>query len=75
VKRAFHYWKLSQEYGVLKVDALNCVDFLLGVKGKVLEADPGHDLLFLYPGMIDFFTHFKEKAQKENRHRSIQPAF
>jgi len=58
--------KLTKDYGVVKVDALNCVDCLLGGKGKVLEADPDHDLLFLYPGMIGFFSHFKEKAQQEN---------
>jgi hypothetical protein len=58
--------KLTEEYGVVKVDALNCVDCLLGGKGKVSEADPDHDLLFLYPGMIGFFSHFKEKAKQEN---------
>lgn len=58
--------KLTEEYGLVKVDALNCVDCLLGGKGKVLEVDPDHDLLFLYPGMIEFFSHFKEKAQQEN---------
>jgi hypothetical protein len=58
--------KLAEEYGLVKVDALNCVDCLLGGKGKVLEADPDHNLLFLYPGMIGFFSHFKEKAQQEN---------
>jgi len=58
--------KLTEEYGLVKVDALNCVDCLLGGKGKVLEADPDHNLLFLYPGMIGFFSHFKEKAQQEN---------
>ncbi len=58
--------KLTEEYGAVKVDALNCVDCLLGGKGKVLEVDPSHDLLFLYPGMIGFFSHFKEKAQQEN---------
>jgi len=58
--------KLIQEYNIVKVDALNCIDCLLGGKGKVLEADPCHDLLFLYPGMIGFFSHFKEKAQREN---------
>lgn len=55
--------KITEEYGVAKVDALNCIDCLLSGKGKVLEADPNHDLLFLYPGMIVFFSHFKEKAQ------------
>ena len=58
--------KLAEEYGLVKVDALNCVDCLLGGKGKVLETDPDHNLLFLYPGMISFFSHFKEKAQQEN---------
>jgi len=58
--------KLTEEYGIAKVDALNCVDCLLGGKGKVLETDPNHDLLFLYPGMIGFFSHFKKKAQQEN---------
>ena len=58
--------KLTEEYGVVKVDALNCVDCLLGGKGKVSEADPDHDLLFLYPGMIGFFSHFKEKAKEAN---------
>jgi hypothetical protein len=58
--------KLTEEYGIVKVDALNCIDCLFGGKGKVSEADPDHDLLFLYPGMIGFFSHFKEKAQQEN---------
>ena len=58
--------KLTEEYGIVKVDALNCIDCLLGGKGKVSEADPDHDRLFLYPGMIGFFSHFKEKAQQEN---------
>ena len=58
--------KLVEEYGIVKVDALNCIDCLLGGKGKVNEADPDHNLLFLYPGMIGFFRHFKEKAQQEN---------
>jgi hypothetical protein len=58
--------KLSEEYGIAKIDALNCVDYLLGGKGKVLEADPYHELLFSCPGMIDFFNHLKEIAQQEN---------
>jgi hypothetical protein len=57
---------LVEEYGIVKVDALNCIDCLLGGKGKVNDVDPDHDLLFLYPGMIGFFSHFKEKAKQEN---------
>jgi Protein of unknown function (DUF1638) len=57
--------KLGEEYGLVKVDALNCVDCLLGGKGKVEEADPSHELMFMDPGMIDFFRHAKEKMLKE----------
>ena len=38
--------KLAEEYGIAKVDALNCIDCQLGGKGAFLEADPEHDLLF-----------------------------
>jgi hypothetical protein len=58
--------KLSEEYGIAEIDALNCVDCLLSGKGKVLEADPYHELLFSYPGMIYFFNHLKEIEQQEN---------
>ena len=56
---------LAEEFGVAKVDAVNCTDCLLGGKGKFFKADPDHDFLFLNPGMIDFFKYFKEKAEKE----------
>ena len=58
--------KFIEKYDVTKVDALNCIDCLLGGKGKFLDADPDHELLFLYPGLIGFFSHFKEKARQEN---------
>jgi len=57
--------KLAEEYGIVKVDALNCVDCQLGGKGKFLEADPNHDLLFLSPGMTGFFSHVKDMMRKE----------
>ena len=57
--------KLAQEYEVTKVDALNCVDCQLGGKGKFNEADPEHNLMFMGPGMIDFFKHAKEQMLKE----------
>ena len=56
--------KLSQEYGVAKVDALNCIDCQLGGKGKFLEADKEHNLMFMGPGMIGFFKGMKEKMLK-----------
>jgi hypothetical protein len=58
--------KLADEYGIVKIDALNCVDCQLGGKGKFADADPNHDLLFLSPGMIGFFSHMKEAMQREN---------
>ena len=57
--------KLAQEYGIEKVDAVNCIDCQLGGKGKSLEADPEHNLMFMGPGMIGFFKHAKEMMLKE----------
>ena len=57
--------KLAQEYGIVKVDAVNCIDCQLGGKGKFFEADPRHNLMFMGPGMIGFFKHAKEQMIKE----------
>jgi hypothetical protein len=57
--------KLAQEYGVVKVDAVNCIDCQLGGKGKFFEADPEHNLMFMGSGMIGFFKHAKEQMLKE----------
>ncbi len=57
--------QLTEEYGLVKVDALNCLDCLLGGKGKIEETDSSHELMLMNPGMIDFFRHAKEKMLKE----------
>jgi hypothetical protein len=57
--------KLSEEYHIVKVDALNCIDCQLGGKGKFLEADPEHNLMFMGPGMIEFFSTMKDNLKKE----------
>jgi hypothetical protein len=57
--------KLAREYGVIKVDAVNCIDCQLGGKGKFFEADPEHNLMFMGPGMIGFFKHAKDAMLKE----------
>jgi hypothetical protein len=57
--------KLAKEYGVVKIDAVNCIDCQLGGKGKFLEADPEHNLMFMGPGMIGFFKHAKDTMLKE----------
>lgn len=51
--------KLADEYGIAKVDAVNCIDCQLGGKGKSLEADPEHNLIFVGPGNADSFENFK----------------
>ncbi len=57
--------KLAEEFGVVKVDAVNCIDCQLGGKGKFFEADPEHNLMFMGPGMIGFFMHAKEQMLKD----------
>ena len=57
--------KLAKEFGVIKIDAVNCIDCQLGGKGKFFEADPDHNLMFMGPGMIGFFKHAKEQMLKE----------
>jgi hypothetical protein len=57
--------KLAEEYGVIKVDGVTCIDCLLGGKGKFFEADPTHKLLLLAPGMIGFYKYLKNKARQE----------
>ncbi len=42
--------KLAAEYGIAKVDAVNCVDCQLGGKGAFYSADPEHNLMFMGPG-------------------------
>ncbi len=57
--------KLAEEFGVVKVDAVNCIDCQLGGKGKFFEADPEYNLMFMGPGMIGFFKHAKKQRIKE----------
>jgi len=44
---------LTENYGLVRVDALNCIDCLLGGKGKLLEIDPKHEYFFLNPAWIE----------------------
>jgi hypothetical protein len=51
--------KLADEFGIARVDAVNCIDCQLGGKGKFFESDPEHNLIFAGPGMADSFENFK----------------
>ncbi|MDR0372472.1 MAG: DUF1638 domain-containing protein [Nitrososphaerota archaeon] len=57
--------KLAQEHGVVKVDALNCIDCQLGGRGKSLELNPEHNLMFMGPGMIEFFADMKRSLKQQ----------
>jgi hypothetical protein len=63
--------KLAEEYGLVKVDAHNCVDCLLGGKGKISEVDPNHDLMVFSPGMVEFFEGVRQKAREEGFDESV----
>ena len=44
--------ELVEEFHVVKVNALNCIDCYLGGQGWLLETDPGHEYFFLNPSWI-----------------------
>lgn len=58
--------QLIDTYDVVKVDALNCIDCLLGGKGKLLEIDPDHKYYFLNPAFIQF----SEKIRRKTKYRT-----
>lgn len=57
--------ELAEDFDVIKIDALNCIDCQMGGKGIFLEADPEHNVMFMGPGMVGFFKGMKQKLQKE----------
>ena len=57
--------KLADEFGVIKINAANCIDCQLGGKGAFFDADPEHNLMFMGLGMIGFFKHAKDTMLKE----------
>jgi hypothetical protein len=57
--------QLLEEYGLVKVDAYNCMDCLMGGKGEIEHADPNHEYMFFDPGMIDFFRGAQKKLNQE----------
>jgi hypothetical protein len=56
-------------FEAIKVDGLNCIDCLLGGRGKLLEIDPDHRFFFLTPAFIDFSESLITGTMKENRRR------
>jgi hypothetical protein len=60
---------LMTECDVLKVNALNCIDCLLGGQGKLLEMDPDHRMFFLTPAFLEFSESLVSRSREENRLR------
>ena len=58
---------LLERHGAVKVEALNCIDCLLGGEGKLLEIDPDHLYLFLTPAFIEFTERILSKTREETR--------
>jgi hypothetical protein len=59
--------KLAKKYNAAKVDALNCIDCLLGGKGNYLKVDPESKMIFLSPGWIKYFDHYLKSATREEQ--------
>ena len=59
--------KLVAACGATKVDALNCIDCMLGGSGKLLEIDPDHVYLFLTPAFIEWFEDRNRGTLEETR--------
>lgn len=60
---------LINKYDAVKVDALNCIDCLLGGKGKLLDMDPDHKILFLNPAFIEFDEKIREETKDWTREK------
>ena len=58
---------LMEKHDVVKVDGLNCIDCLLGGKGRLLEIDPEHKMLFLNPAFIGIMDTFWGRPREEIR--------
>jgi hypothetical protein len=59
--------KLVEECGATKVNALNCIDCMLGGSGRLLEIDPDHIYLFLTPAFIEWFEDMNSGTIEETR--------
>ena len=59
--------KLIDRYNVIKIDALNCIDCMLGGSGKLLAIDPEHKYLFLNPAFIKFTEKIMPETKEEAR--------
>ena len=55
--------ELVDTYGIVKVDAINCIDCLFGGKGQLFQTDPEHKYFFLTPEWINFWNKFEKSGE------------
>jgi hypothetical protein len=67
--------KLMDEYGIVKVEALNCIDCLFGGKGQFSAADPEGQRIFLSPGWIRYFCHTMKKMEGSEHEENFRNLF
>ena len=59
---------LMTECETIKVEGLNCIDCLLGGRGKLLDIDPDHHYFFMTPAFIEFSERLITGTKDENLH-------
>jgi hypothetical protein len=65
--------ELVDAYGVVKVDAINCIDCLLGGKGQLLKIDPDRKYYFLTLEWINFRNKYlKSKENLKDRYSMLE---
>ena len=65
--------ELVDAYGMVKVDAINCIDCLFGGKGQLFQAYPEHKYYFLTPEWINFWNKYvKSKENLKDRYSVLE---
>lgn len=59
--------ELVKRHKAVKVDAVNCIDCLMGGSGSYLKVDPEGKLIFLSPGWIKYFDYYRRGALDEEK--------
>ena len=65
--------ELVDAYGIIKVDAINCIDCLFGGKGQLFQTDPEHKYFFLTPEWINFWNKYeKSEGNLKDRYATLE---
>jgi len=67
--------RLMNEYGIVKADALNCIDCLFGGKGQFTTVDPNGERIFLSPGWIPYFYSKMKKSKGAEHEETFRNMF